>query len=260
MSKRSTVLIAIGMAVFIVGAGLVLVSLHGKGSSSPKKANLTAIGGTQGVDVVVTTGPVTAGTTGETLVESGKVKLERIASNQATADVITSFAQLQMSSVDHALAAGTAIQTTDLTPSSGLLPVPAGDESLTITLNSAQSALAGYLQPGQKVNIYSNISKLTSSGASAANQALPCVTLVASQVTVLDVSNAAAPYSSAVQGGRTVPTTITVLLAVTPQEAPAVVFHAVNESLYLVASDQTTVPSSNSCFGFTSGGSVVSVP
>ena len=260
MSKRSTVLIAIGMAVFIVGAGLVLVSLHGKGSSSPKRANLTATQGSQGVDVVVTTSAVSAGTTGETLVESSKVKLERVASSAAAADYVTSFAQLQMSSVNHSLAAGTPIQTTDLSPSSGLLPVPAGDQSVTITLNSAQAALAGYLQPGQKVDLYSNISKISSSGANQTNQALPCVTLVASQITVLDVSNIAAPYNSASPGGRSVPSNVTVLLAVTPQQAPAVVFHAVNEALYLVASDQTSVPASNTCFGYTGSGSVVPVP
>jgi Flp pilus assembly protein CpaB len=258
VSKRSTVLIAIGMAVFIVGAGLVLVSLHGKGNSSPKKANLTAVGGSQGVDIVVTTAAVPAGTTGETMVEAGKVKLERVATSPANAGYVTSFAELQTSSVNHSLAAGTPIQTTDLSPSTGLLPVPAGDQSLTVTMNSAQAALAGYLQPGQKVNLYSNISKLSGSGASPANQALPCVTLVAPQATVLDVSAEAAPYSGS--GGRTVPSGVTVLLAVTPQQAPAVVFNAMNESLFLVASDQTSVPASDSCYGYTGGGSVVPVP
>lgn len=246
VSKRSTVLIAIGMAVFIVGAGLVLVSLHAKSGNTSKKANLTSISGAQ---VVVTTAPVASGTTGETLVESGKVKLEHVASGNYTPNEITSFAQLQTQSLTHSLGAGAAIQTTDLSPSAGPLPVPSGDESVTVTLNSGQASLAGYLQPGQNVDVYSNVIKVSSTQGAPS---LPCVYLVAPKVEVLDVQTEVAPYTSnPTAAGRSVPASMTVLLAIPPALAPMVIYHAVNEQLYLVASDSVTVPASGQCHFFT---------
>ena len=251
VSKRSTVLIAIGMAVFIVGAGLVLVSLHAKGGSSPKKANLTSL---QGADVVVTMAPVAAGTTGETLVESGKVRVERL-SGSAPATDIQSLAQLQTQSLAHSLPAGSAIQTTDLSASSGPLTVPTGDESVAVTLNTGQASLAGYLQPGQNVDVFSNLVKVSSGTLSST----PCVDLVAPKVEVLDVSTEVPPYTSAPSAaGRSVPSSVTVLLAVSPQLAPKIVFYAMNEQLYLVATDGANPTASNSCFGV-SAGSVVPV-
>ena len=251
MSKRSTVLIAIGMAVFIVGAGLVLVSLHAKGGSSTKKANLTSV---QGADVVVTLTPVAAGTTGETLVESGTVKVERV-SGSVPANAISSLAQLQTQSVAHSLAAGSAIQTTDLSASSGPLSVPNGDESVAVTLNTGQASLAGYLQPGQNVDIFSNVVKVSSGTLSSS----PCVDLVAPKVEVLDVSTEVPPFSSAPSAaGRTVPGSVTVLLAVSPQLAPKIVFYAMNEQLYLVATDGANPAASAACYGV-SASSVVPV-
>ena len=251
MSKRSTVLIAIGMAVFIVGAGLVLVSLHAKGGTPSKRANLTSV---QGADVVVTLAPVAAGTTGETLVQSGKVKVERVAGSTSP-DAISSLAQLQTQSVAHSLAAGTEISMSDLTASSGSLAVPAGDESVAVTLNTGQASLAGYLQPGQNVDIFSNVVKVSSGTLSSS----PCVDLVAPKVEVLDVSSEVAPFSSSPSAaGRNVPGSVTVLLAVAPELAPKIVFYAMNEQLYLVATDGAKPAASNTCFGV-SGSSVVPV-
>lgn len=204
--------------------------------------------------MVVTMAPVAAGTTGEALVESGKVKVERV-SGSTSPDAISSLAQLQTQSLAHSLAAGTAIQMSDLSASSGLVSVPSGDESVAVTLNTGQASLAGYLQPGQNVDVFSNVVKVSSGTLSSS----PCVDLVAPKVEVLDVSSEVPPLSSSPSaGGRNVPGSVTVLLAVSPQLAPKIVFYAMNEQLYLVATDGANPAASNSCYGV-SAGSVVPV-
>lgn len=252
MSKRSTVLIVIGVAVFVVGAGLVLVSLGTRGGNSPNRANLTSIAGQP---VVITTGAVPAGTTGETLIESGKVVLQRIPSREYSADDVTSLTQLEQQSLVRGLGPGTPVQTSDLSPSAGPLAPPKGDESVAVTLNSGAAGLAGYLQPGDDVDIYGNLIK------GSGNLTLPCVTMIATKVEVLDVSNEIPAYrSNPTSAGRTVPGSITVLLAVKPDQAPQVVFYADDEQLYLVATNQASVTASGSCSAVAANGSLVPAP
>lgn len=256
MSKRSTLLIVIGVAVFVLGAGLVVVSLHaGNGRSTTQARDTAAYGSTS--EVVVTTGPVAAGTTGESLIESKGVTLEAVSGRQFSPNDVTSLSILEQESVVHPLAAGTPIQTSDLSVDAGPLSPPKGDESLALTFSSSASGLAGYLQPGDHVDVYANVIKDTSKPGAAA---LPCVALVAPKVEVLDVSDVVPAYrTNPSGGGRQSPGSITVLVAVTPAQAPAMVFYTSNEQLYLVASDQADVAPTDICAGLVSGSALVPV-
>jgi Flp pilus assembly protein CpaB len=255
VSKRSTVLIVIGVAVFILGAGLVVVSLHTHSSNSTSAEETASLGSR--TPVVVVTSPVAAGTSGETLIESKAVALQQVPAKQYSSDDLTSMSALEGQTIVHALAPGTPLSASDLSADAGPLAPPAGDESIALTLGSAQSGLAGYLQPGDNVDIWGNVIKTTGGG----NLPNPCVSLVAPKVEVLDVSDVVPAYRSDPSSTcRTVPTTETVLVAVTPQQAPALVFYASNEQLYLVASGQTTVPPSSVCAGILNSGAVVPVP
>src|SRR5438270_13558672 len=60
--RRSTQLLVLGLAVFVIGAGVVLVSLRGSGGSSPTAATPTTATTMQAGTVVV---PGSAGTPGD---------------------------------------------------------------------------------------------------------------------------------------------------------------------------------------------------
>lgn len=252
MSKRSTLLIVIGVAVFVLGAGLVVVSLHGGKASGATGARTTAAGSSS--TLVITTGAVSAGTSGESLIESKRVSLQAVPAGQVSGSDVTSLSQLEQQSLVHSLPAGAVIKTSDLSPDAGPIAAPAGDESIAVTLGSAASGLAGYLQPGSDVDIYANVVKTTEG-----THALPCVTLVASRVQVLDVSDVVPAYrTNPSAAGRSVPNGITVLMAVTPAQAPTIVYFASNEQLYLAASNQSKTAPSGTCVGL-SGGAMVPV-
>lgn len=256
MAKRSSLLVVVGVAVFILGAGLVLVSLHTGTGSSPTRAQTTAAYNGR-TTVVITKSAVPAGTSGEALIESGRVALEPAPGRGPAPDAVTSLSTLEQQSVVHPLAAGSEITMSDLSPDAGPLAPPKGDETVAITLNSAAAGLAGYLQPGDDVDVYGNVIKKASTATATA---VPCVALVAPKLPVLDVSDVVPAYrTNPANGGRTVPGTVTVLVAVTPAQAPALVYYASNEQLYLVGSHDATVAPSATCSGLVGDGTLVPV-
>lgn len=240
--------------MFVLGAGLVVVSLHGGKANGATAARISG-SGSSSATVVVTTGAVSAGTTGESLIESKSVALQTVPVAQAKATAVTSLSSLEQQSLVHSLPAGTQLQAADLSPDAGPIDPPKGDESIAVTLSSAAAGLAGYLQPGSDVDVYGNVVK-TTIGA----HPVPCITLVASKIEVLDVSNVVPAYrTNPTSGGRSLPSNITVLLAVTPAQAPAIVYYASNEQIYLAASNQSTAVPSSTCSGL-NGGALVPVP
>lgn len=257
MSKRSTLLIIIGVAVFVVGAGLVFVSLHGHSSKSPTNAEFTSANGLP-AQVVVATSAIPAGATGESLIQSKQVALETVATRDYSSDDLTSLSSLADDSVVHPVAAGTPIQSSDLEPATGAIPAPNGDETMALTINGAND-LAGYLQPGDKVDIYANVTK-TTTGTGITDLPTPCVTLVAPHVEVLDVSDVVAAYrGSEPANGRVAPASETILVAISPSQAGTLVFYTSFEQLYLVGSQTTTVPADTTCYGLTDSPALVPV-
>lgn len=253
MTKRSTLLIVVGVAVFLLGAGLVVVSLGGNRPRAPATGQVAAVGGTRAT-LVVTTAAVSAGTSGESLIESKSVALQSVPAAQAKPTDVTTLTALEQQSLVHSLPAGTAIQSSDLSPAAGPVAAPAGDQSVAVTLGSSAAGLAGYLQPGSYVDIYANVVK----GGAIAH--LPCVVSVAHKVLVLDVSDEVPAYrSNPTSGGRSAPGSITVLLAVTPAQAPTIVYYTSNEQLYLLATNQSGAPVSGACSGMVAGGALAPV-
>ena len=256
MAKRSTMLIVIGVAVFVLGAAVVVVSLHAHANGTTK-AEVTGDSGLH-TAVVVATSSVAAGTSGESLIESKSVALEPVPAREFSADDLTSLASLEQESLLRSLPAGTPVQASDLSADTGPLTPPSGYESIALTLDSGASGLAGYLQPGSDVDVYANVIKASNTVNGSVQ--LPCVALVAPSVEVLDVSDEVPAYrSDPVVGGRSVPDSITVLVSVSPTLAPSMVYYAENDQLYLVASGQSKVAASNTCSGLVAGGGLVPV-
>jgi Flp pilus assembly protein CpaB len=119
---------------------------------------------------------------------------------------------------------------------------------MTVTISGAGD-LAGYLQPGEHVDVYANITRL-STGANPAVP-VPCTELAMTNIEVLDVSSTA-PSSTATKGatGRAVPGSETLLLALQPTQARTLQFLSQNESISVVQPQQeVNPPAVGQCIG-----------
>jgi Flp pilus assembly protein CpaB len=233
--KRQTfILVIIGVVLFIAGGGIAFATVVA-GTKTQPGATVAPVN----TPVVVATSNIPAGTTGQTMVAQGLVSVRLIPQKAYQSSDLTTVQGLTDEVLSSSVTKGHALQATELTVSTTSISLPKGDDGITISMPGV-SGLAGYLQPGSDVDIYANISKL-SQGASAANAAnptsqniaLPCTELLMGNIEVLDVSNVVPalgshPTSSA---GRTVPSDITLLLAVNPSQSRLLTFMSLNEAL-----------------------------
>jgi Flp pilus assembly protein CpaB len=123
------------------------------------------------------------------------------------------------------------------TPTAATVTVPADKQGLVVSLPVAQG-LGGYVSPGDTVNIYANVSKVTEDKLVKTGLISPCTGLVEPNVLVLDVNPRPAQKSGNQSStASTQPTgqsaNVTYLLAVDPNVARAIIFFQSNESLYL---------------------------
>lgn len=129
-----------------------------------------------------------------------------------------------------------------------------GHQAVAVTTPSPAAGLAAYLGPGDVVDVYATITHLSSaggSGAAGSSAPLPCTVLVAADVPVIDVSLQVPEFKGhASSTGRQLPSSVTVLLSATTAQAPALVFAAGNESIYLtqVPGGQAPAPA-GTCVG-----------
>ena len=137
---------------------------------------------------------------------------------------------LAASSSTPAGAAGSVVSTSEV----GLAP---GHQAVAVTTPSPAAGLAAYLGPGDVVDVYATITHLSSAGGGSASDSsapVPCTVLVAADVPVIDVSLQVPEFKAHESStGRQLPTSVTVLLSATTAQAPALVFAAGNESIYL---------------------------
>jgi len=107
--------------------------------------------------------------------------------------------------------------------------------------------LAGYLQPGSAVDVYANITKLSASSTLP----IPCTEMAMGNIEVLDVQSTVGSYSShPSSAGRTVPSSETLLLAVTPAQARTLEFLSQNETISVVQTQKgTPAPATGQCIG-----------
>jgi hypothetical protein len=171
--RRSTQMLVLGLAVFVIGAGVVLVSLMGSGGKG--KA---------------------AGPTTSTTVQAGTVVIPAAA---ATA------------------------------PAS--FTIPEGKQAVAVQIPYV-GGLAGYAQPGDKVNVYGNAEK-----GAIGDTNFPATRLLLSVVQVLAVTG---PPPGAGTGN------VTYLLALDAGQAEQVVFFARFESLWLTLVPKGQAPAQTS--------------
>jgi Flp pilus assembly protein CpaB len=203
------------------------------------------------VTAVVAKSNIPAGTTGQQMISQNLVALEPIASKSFLATDLTSTQALLGEDLTTAVQKGHAISATELNASTAAISIPQNQDAMSVSISGAGD-LAGYLQPGIHVDIYANITKLSQGGpplAANANIPTPCTELAMANIEVLDVSqtspnlaNTKGATPGAPSSARSVPSSETLLLALTPGQARTLSFLSQNESISVVQPQQGAVP------------------
>jgi Flp pilus assembly protein CpaB len=238
VKKQTLVLVVIGVILFIAGGAIAYASVE---KASKQSGSPTVVTGTS-TSAVVAKQNIPAGTTGQTMVSQGLVALELVPTKTYTAADLQSLQALTDEVLTAPVQKGSAITSTALIASTSSISVPKGLDAMTVSLTGAAD-LAGYLQPGAHVDVYANITKISTSSQTSSTLALPCTELAMANIQVLDVSQTA-PSLAGTKGsaGRTIPSGETMLLALTPSQARSLEFLTQNEAISVVQTQQDTNP------------------
>ena len=219
MGKRSNMLVAVGLVVFLLGGAVVLLVLRDEdddsGTAVPAADNSIAS------PLIVASEDLPAGTTGAELVGSGKVKSETV-EGAAVPDAVRSPNELLGKVLALPVKKGEALRLSTLRAET--IKIPDGKQAVAVQIDFIPG-VAGQVGPGDLVNIYANVANGT------------FTKLLLSNVEVLKVSDAPAPAAP------TTPTTLSPLAAPvassgTPQVFLVAVDQAQAEKVIFAASTQ----------------------
>jgi len=245
VKRQTLILVLIGVVLFVAGGGIAFATVEAGNKTHDATGPTVAATNTP---VVVATRTIPAGTTGQTMVAQGLVSIRDISQKQYSDVDITSVQSLNDEVLTRTLTKGAAVTATDLSASTTSLSLPKGLQGITIQTTGV-AGLAGYLQPGSDIDIYANVTRVSS----ASTLAIPCTELVMSSVEVLDVSSIVAPlgnHQNSLTGGRSAPSSMTLLLAVTPMQARVLTFMSLNETLSVTQTQKGVVdPQVGQCIG-----------
>jgi Flp pilus assembly protein CpaB len=228
----------IGVVLFIAGSAIAFASVEG----ASKHAGTSAGVAPATTSVVVAKSNIPAGTTGQSMVSNGLVAIEPIPAKTYTPADLGSLQGLSSEVLTTAVAKGHALNATELTASASAISVPSGMDAVTVTLTGT-NALAGYLQPGARVDVYANITKVSTNSGLTSTLPLPCTELAMANIQVLDVQSTVPSYAGQKSpAGRTIPASETLLLAMKPGQARDAQFLGQNETLSVVQTQQDANP------------------
>jgi len=239
VKKQTLILVVIGVILFIAGSAIAYASVEGASKRASSGSNVAA---PVTMSAVVAKTDIPSGTTGQAMVSSGMVAIELIPTKSFSPTDLGSLAGLTDQVLTSAVAKGHAISSTQLTASASSISLPTGQDGITVTLSGTQG-LAGYLQPGSRVDVYANITKVSTGAASTSTLALPCTELAMANIQVLDVESTVPAYAThKTAAGRTIPASETLLLAVSPAQARDLEFLSQNETVSVVQTQKDTNP------------------
>jgi Flp pilus assembly protein CpaB len=232
VKKQTLILVLIGVILFVAGSAIAYASVQG----AKKNTNSSSTQAPVSTSAVVATSDIPIGTTGQSMISQHLVALELIPTKSYVATDLTSVQGLNDEVLTAPVQKGHAVNATELTASSTAISIPKGMDAMTVNIAGA-NGLAGYLQPGGHVDVYGNITKPTL----GSSLPVPCTELAMANIEVLDVSSTS-PALAASKGGRTVPGSETLLLALTPGQARTLQFIEQNEAISVVQTQDGTVP------------------
>jgi Flp pilus assembly protein CpaB len=240
VGKRSNMLVAVGLVVFLLGGAIVMLALRNDGGDD------TAVAAASTADsrtVLVAGEDLAAGASGSDLVSGGKVRTAT-SNTAATPDAVTSPADLVGKVLALPVKKGEVIRLGSLRAET--IKIPDGKQAVAVQVDYIPG-VAGQVGPGDLVNVYSVVTK-----TSDPKQQVPFTKLLLANVEVLKVSDAPPPAAP------TTPTTVNplaapvaasgtaqvFLVAVDQAQAEKLIFSASNQKLYasLVPKGQQPVP------------------
>lgn len=239
MKKQTLILVVIGLVLFLAGSAIAYASV--KGASKQAGGGGTTIAPVS-TTAVVAKANIPAGTTGQSMVSGNLVAIELIPTKAYTPTDLGSLSALTNEVLTAPIEKGHAISSAELTASTSSISLPTGLDGVTITV-SGTNGLAGYLQPGSRVDVYANITKVSSGSAATSTLPLPCTELAMANIEVLDVQSTVPSYASKPSAtGRAIPASETLLLAAASGQARSLEFLSQNETLSVVQTQKDTNP------------------
>lgn len=256
MRQRSNLIILFGIAFFIVGGAIVFLILNddddGGGGSSA--------GGAGQVSVLVAAEDIAANTPGSDVIEQGLLETREVDAGTQPAGALTSAAGLQNQIFVVGVSKGDVITSAQVTTRSlSNVQIPDGFDGVAVTIDYTPGG-AGYIAPGDTVNLYGLFAGGDASAAGVGGDAaaaqpgaarLPRTELILTNVLVLDVSAQQGtslqnndPETGQSAGRQATGTPLTYLLALTPTDAERVIQMTSFAGLYLslTADDAPNVP------------------
>ncbi|MGH9277685.1 MAG: Flp pilus assembly protein CpaB [Acidimicrobiales bacterium] len=226
MAKRSNLIVILGVAVFIVGAGATFLIARGGGSDEPTSS------GPGRVTVLYAAEPIPSGTSGSTALNEGLIKSKAITESAKPANALTDSTQVAGRTAALGVAQGQVITQDHFKENQtriGTLKIPDGKTALALSMENVPG-VAGFVGAGDFINVYG-----VAKNDPAINGGSGITKLVMQNVEVLNVNGAALAASQGQPGG----TGLVYLLAVSPTEAEQLIYLNTFQDLYfsLVSKD-----------------------
>ena len=226
--KRSNVIVALGLAVFVVGAVATYLVVNKDDSEASKPSAGEA-------NVLYASQSIPAGTTGVAAVQQGMVKSKTVAATARPSSAYSDPSELVGKTAVAAVAEGSVL-TSDQFPKSstkiGTLTIPEGKTALALKMGHL-NGLAGFVQAGDRVDIFGSIKRPPCNCPKEEQSRL-----VLQNIEVLNVS------APTVAPGQPADASSVFVVAVTPAEAEGLVYLTTFQDLYfsLVPREQAPVP------------------
>jgi Flp pilus assembly protein CpaB len=226
MAKRSNLILTIGLAVFVIGAGATFFVVRGGGGN---KAAATGNNST----VLYAAKDIPSGTTGAQAVDQGYIKTRSIGSSAKPAGALSDPSEVAGKTAQGTVAEGSVITSSQFAApqtSLGSVKIPDGKMALALSMAPAPG-VAGYVAAGDHIDVFGVIKDGPGS---------PSAKLVMQNTEVLSVSPSGGTAAAAAAATGASPT---YLLAVSAPEAEHLVFLTSFDSLYfsLVSKDAAAV-------------------
>ena len=223
MAKRSNLVVVLGLAVFMVGAGATFLIARDNGDEAPKGPTAS---------VLYAAKAIPSGTSGGNAVNQGFVRSKNIAASAKPENALTDSSQIVGRVAVRGVAEGqvlTADQFQEAQTRIGTLKIPEGKNALALKLDNVPG-VAGFAGAGDHINVFGLIEE---------GQSGPQAKLIMQNVEVLNVNGASLAGGQGQPGGGG----LVFLLAVDPTAAEQLVYLTSFQQLYfsLVAKDQAPV-------------------
>lgn len=233
--SRSNLLVLLGVAFFVVGGVIVYLLTDDDGSSgSGERAPVT---------VVVATEDVQAGSLADDLIEAGRLREVEVAVQELLPGAAQSINQLAGGTFIQGFAKDQQITTNGLQLVNRTFEIPEGFEAVAVQIDFVAGG-AGYVNPGDRINLYGLFYDPPGAGAAVA----PRAELLLTNVEVLDVDltipprrgQATDPANSSTP--RAAGSNVTYLLALRTNDAEKVIYSTEFAGLYATLTGEDAPP------------------